>query len=326
MTRTLFALFLAALFPSVVLADKYDGRKPNPFAPSLPQLTDEEEDEIDRIIDRFILFDTGRLGGADGKKALTDFNALGPESTLGLIRGLNKAAKLEASCPALTIGKKLAGILRTTNDVKLLEFARENIGAGVGRSRHGGLLNELRVTCMARKRVAAAHSALAAREKKKTEKSPRSMSVSELTTAVTKEKGSRLRLLLTELAGRDGAEVVSTLGSAAASGDRETIALARKLLASNLARLSARDLKDKLKDERIEVRAAAARSARAKGLPMAGALIELLTDTSMEVRKAAHQALVKIARGTDHGPKAGASENDWSQAAKAWREGLGIRD
>ena len=44
-------------------------RKPNPLAPSLPETTDEEEERFDRIIDRFILFDTGKLPGPDGKKA-----------------------------------------------------------------------------------------------------------------------------------------------------------------------------------------------------------------------------------------------------------------
>jgi hypothetical protein len=302
-----------------ILADTYEGRKPNPFAPSLPQLTDEEEEKIDRIIDRFIRFDTGRLSGAEGKKALADFNKLGPETIFGLIRGLNKAAKLEASCPALTIGKKLAGMLRSTNDVQLLEFARENIGAGVGRTRHAGLLNDLRVACMVRKRVAAANTALAAKEKKKRDKAFSSMSVSELATAATKESGSRLKVLLTELAGRKGSEVVRALGSAAASENKETVALARKLLTSHLARLTDKSLKEQLKDERIEVRRAAARAAGARELRLGGELIDLLTDTSDAVREAAHQSLVKIAGGTDHGPKPEASAEERSGAVKAWR-------
>jgi hypothetical protein len=57
-------------------------RKPHPLAPSLPQLTDEEETELDRIVDRFILFDTGKLTGTEGAKAKRDFDRLGPEATL----------------------------------------------------------------------------------------------------------------------------------------------------------------------------------------------------------------------------------------------------
>src|SRR2546421_12276851 len=75
-------------------------RKPNPFAPSLPQLTDEEEEKLDQIIDRFIQQDTGRLSGEEGKKARQDFDKLGPEAIPALIRGVNRAAKIEHSWPA----------------------------------------------------------------------------------------------------------------------------------------------------------------------------------------------------------------------------------
>ncbi|HEY8503116.1 MAG TPA: hypothetical protein VIL46_00940 [Gemmataceae bacterium] len=126
-------------------------RQRNPLAPSLPLLTEKEEAQLDAVIDRFILYDTGQLAGAEGKKALRDFHNLGPEATFALIRGLNKAARIEHSCPALTIGRKLAGILRATQDVKLLEYARENIGLGVGNSRHRNVLDNLKLTATTRK-------------------------------------------------------------------------------------------------------------------------------------------------------------------------------
>src|SRR6516162_8213973 len=107
MRKTLLTLSLVVLLPAPLPADSKDKRKPNPFAPSLPQLIDEEEEEIDNIIDRFIRADIGRLPNPGMKKALADLQKLGPEAIPGLIRGLNRAAKLEASCPALTIGKKL---------------------------------------------------------------------------------------------------------------------------------------------------------------------------------------------------------------------------
>src|SRR4051794_30279116 len=47
-------------------------RKPHPLAPSLPELTDKEEAELDRAIDRFIQADTGKLAGADAKKAMAE--------------------------------------------------------------------------------------------------------------------------------------------------------------------------------------------------------------------------------------------------------------
>jgi hypothetical protein len=120
-------------------------RKPSPFAPSLPELTEEEEARLDAVIDRFIQYDTGKLRGPDAKKALEEFQKLGPEATFALIRGLNKSAAIDHSCPAVTIARKLSGILRTTKDKELLQYARENIGAGVERSKHMAVINDLKL-------------------------------------------------------------------------------------------------------------------------------------------------------------------------------------
>src|SRR5207244_13235895 len=90
--------------------------------------------------------------GEDGKKAGAEFQRLGPEAIPALTRGLNRAAAIEHSCPAVTIAKKLDRMLRASNDAELLEFARENIGAGVTQSRHMGVIRDLRVVCIIRKR------------------------------------------------------------------------------------------------------------------------------------------------------------------------------
>jgi hypothetical protein len=152
MTPTLFLSFTLLLSGDAPTAKDETPRKPNPLAPSLPLLTKEEEANLDAIISRFIQYDTGKLGGDDGKKALEAFQGLGPEATFALIRGLNKAAQIEATCPAATIGKKLKAILKTTKDPELLEFARENIGAGVSKSPHMGILKDLKVAAMLRKK------------------------------------------------------------------------------------------------------------------------------------------------------------------------------
>src|SRR5262249_41517993 len=125
-------------------------RKPNPLAPSLPETTEEEEEKFDKIIDRFILYDTGKLPGPEGKKALEDFKSLPPESVFALIRGLNRAAAINHSCPALVIARRIASQMRTTNDRELLQFARENVGAGVERAQHGAVLKELKYECTRR--------------------------------------------------------------------------------------------------------------------------------------------------------------------------------
>ncbi|HEY1375898.1 MAG TPA: hypothetical protein VGF55_03855 [Gemmataceae bacterium] len=126
-------------------------RKPNPLAPSLPELSEDEEKKTDAVIDRFIDADTGKLTGPEAKKAIQDFHKLGPEATFALIRGLNKAAAIDYSCPAVTIARKLGTTLRSTTDTQLLEYARENIGAGVTRSRHMAVIKDLKVACTVRK-------------------------------------------------------------------------------------------------------------------------------------------------------------------------------
>lgn len=131
-------------------APKETPRKPNALAPSLPELTDKEEMEIDSIIDKFILADTGKLGGPEGKKAMDDFKQLGPEATFSLIRGFNKSAHIDHSCPALTISRKLTSILRSSSDVSLLQFAKENIGAGVKKTKYGDVINNLKLGCSQR--------------------------------------------------------------------------------------------------------------------------------------------------------------------------------
>src|SRR5262245_61017601 len=126
-------------------------RRPNPLAPSLPETTDAEEDEFDRVIDRFIEADIGKLRGPDAKQAVTAFRQLPPEATFALIRGLNKSAAIDHSCPAVTIAKKLAVTVRTTRDPQLLDYVRENVGAGVERSRHMAVIKDVKVLASQRK-------------------------------------------------------------------------------------------------------------------------------------------------------------------------------
>ena len=122
-------------------------RKPNPLAPSLPELTEKEDAEIDRVIDRFIKADTGKIGGEEARSAIADFKDLGPEATFGLIRGFNKSAHIDHSCPALTIARKLTTILRSTEDVDLLQYAKENIGAGPKKNKYADTIRDLKMGC-----------------------------------------------------------------------------------------------------------------------------------------------------------------------------------
>jgi hypothetical protein len=316
MPTTILGLALVVLLPGDAPAGKETPRQSHPFAPSLPQLTDEEEDRIDRVIDRFIDYDTGKLQGEEGKKAVKEFKELGPEATFGLIRGLNRAAKIEGSCPALIIAKKLATIFRSTNDRELLQFARENIGLGVGQSRHMGILKDLRTICLLRQRSLPQTTVVT------TVTRPfRDKSIADLIDAVSSEHGPRLKQVLNELEKRRGDDVVRTLSSVASgSRDAEIVKLARDLLASNLAREDAAAIRDRLRDKQAEVRAAAARAAGSKGLRQAGGeLIELLSDPEKDVRTSAHEALARLA-GKDFGPDADAGDAQRALALARWRD------
>jgi hypothetical protein len=294
-------------------------RKPNPFAPSLPQLSDDEEDKLDQIIDRFILQDTGHLLGEEGKRARQDFDKLGPEAIPALIRGINRAAKIEHSCPAVVIARKLGRMLNASSDTELLDYARENIGAGVGRTRHQVVLKDLRVMCMLRKsevmRGGATRTINPAGEW-----APRSMSMKELTEAVQKERGAKLKDVVNELGRRKGEEVIAALGAAANSYEEDIQKLARTQLNKQLSALAPEVLKDKLQDDRAEVRAAAARVIGEKKMRLGNELIDLLTDEYDQVRDAAHQALVKMNRGADLGPAKDAGDTERKDAQKKWRE------
>jgi hypothetical protein len=253
-------------------------RKPNFLAPSLPELTEDEENKLDEVINRFIDYDSGKVRGPEGRQSVADFQKLGPETIPALIRGLNRAAKIEHSCPAVTIAKRLARLLRATKDPALLQFARENVGAGVTQSRHMAVIKDLKMVCMMRARSLA-------------------------------DSGETAEPF-------EGSYTFPQFGSSS-SGEREMRSLPRQL-----ASLTESELKEKLADKRPEVRAAAAEVVARKGLHWESELINLLGDTESTVREAAHRALVRLSKGSDFGPKAGADEAERKEAQKKWRDWL----
>ena len=282
---------------------------------SLPYLTKEEEDKIDEIIDRFMLYDIGRLQGLEGAKALKAFKALGPEAIPSLVRGLNRAAAIEHSCPVVVIAQKLGRLLVASDDQELMEFVKDNIGSGVGRTRHAGVLQDLRVAVSMRKNALSRRPAASSAGPK----TPRGMSVTALADAASIERGSRLRFILIELEKRKGSEVVPALANAAASYDKSIQKLGRDLLDRHLARQTETVVKEKLGEELIEVRKSAMRVIASRMPRLAGELIDLLADDKDEVRAAAHAALVKLSRGLDFGPSAAADKEKIAAAQEKWR-------
>jgi HEAT repeat protein len=288
-------------------------RKPNPFAPSLPLLTDEEEEQIDRVIDQFILVDTGKLRGEEGKAALRAFEKLGPEAIPALIRGLNRAARIEHSCPATVIAKRLHRMFLGSRDTQLLEFARDEIGAGVSRSRHKALLADLRVACTLHRNALLRAGVVPPR-------SIRSMTTAELAGAATREQGARLKEVLTTLEQRRGPEVLDGLGRAAGNPDKDVQQQARELLDQHLYRQTVPSVKKSLAHEQAEVRRAAARLVGLRMPALGGDLIDLLADPEADVRRAAHQALVLVNKGEDLGPPEDADAVAREAAIQKWRQ------
>ncbi len=95
---------------------------------------DPQQQSLDQIVDDFIAYDIGQLRGSAGQVARNRFAELGPESIPALVRGLNKAAGINASCPVGVIAGKLMSTLRAATDPSMRDFAIQNIGVGVSES------------------------------------------------------------------------------------------------------------------------------------------------------------------------------------------------
>jgi hypothetical protein len=316
------AIVVSLVFATLSMADE-TSRKPSPLAPSLRSLTPEEEKEFDGVIDRFIQFDTGRLKGQKGKQAVSDFKQLGPDAIPALIRGLNRAASIDYSCPSVSIAGKLAAMLRTSDDPDLLEFARENIGAGVTKSRHMKVLQELRVVCMLRKNALARMPATVKTVREAPSVELRSLSTSQvLLEALDVNRGLRRDNAARELDSRRAEEVIPDLGSAASDSDDKVRQRARELLDRTLSRLPAKELQTRLKDEQTEVRSSAARVAARKELHFERELIDLLEDDNPEMRQTARRALTRLNPRTDFGPDGKANAEERAAAVRKWRDWL----
>ena len=105
-------------------------------------LTLEEEEKLDRILEAFILHDIGRVNNPRTVAALRE---MGPEAIPALIRAMNRTAMMSDSCPVSMFYKKLYQLLSTSDDEEVLQISRASIGAGVRRSPYEGLLSNLRV-------------------------------------------------------------------------------------------------------------------------------------------------------------------------------------
>lgn len=97
----------------------------------ITEVIDPKQQAYDRIVDDFIAYDIGRLQGSSGQRALQRFQALGSDAVPALVKGLNKAAGIHASCPVGVIAGKLMSTLHLAKDPALRAYALEHIGVGV---------------------------------------------------------------------------------------------------------------------------------------------------------------------------------------------------
>ncbi|MFL5244351.1 MAG: hypothetical protein ACJ8FY_19805 [Gemmataceae bacterium] len=318
MSSLLLALTITAFSAGDGPGEKTE-RERNPFAPSLPLLTEKEEEKLDAIIDRFIDSDIGKLRGDEAKIARRDFEKLGSEASFALIRGLNKAASIEHSCPVVTIARKLAKIFESSADTELLQFARENIGAEVGPTRHANVLRNLRLTCSLRKGALARQGITSIAEPEV--KTLKARSLSELVETATTQQGAKQKEALRELGKEKGDDAIEALAAVAATAyEGEVVQIARDELGRCLARLTSEELRGKLKDSKDGIRLAAARLMGRKPRKWGSELISMLEDENAAVRDEVHKALVQLNKGKDLGPASGADAKDQAAAVAKWKE------
>jgi hypothetical protein len=83
---------------------------------------------------------------------------------------------------------------------------------------------------------------------------------------------------------------------------------------------------DKLRDKEPMVRRLAILVAERRWLPVEKELIDLLSDPFTPIRTAAQQALVRLSRGNNFGPKANATPAQAAQAMRDWQRWLKVQD
>jgi hypothetical protein len=287
-----------------------DERPPHPLAPSIPLLSKDEVKRVEEIIDRFIDFDIGKLKGAGGKKALEDFNGLGREAIFQLIDGFNRGANMESSCPCVIIGRKISRFLTTSDDIHLLAFARENIGAGVTAKRHMAVVEDLRVAAMLRR------AAVVRAGGGEPPRGPLAKKSLEELADLVRAGGKQTRSAVEELGRRTDPKVADIL---AESDDPQ----ARATLQKWIAKQPVRQMASLLKHGLAPVREIAAQQA-VKQRSLAGDLIDLLADKEEAVVQAARRSLASQA-GRDHGPEQGASATQRDESISRWRSWLEMR-
>ena len=292
-------------------------REPHPLAPSLPLLSEAEEARYDKIVNQFIKYDLGQLPGAEGLKAKNDFLKLGSESIPALFRGLQSSAKLEHSCPVAMISQKLKSFLLKSEDDELLDYARDELTTALEGSRHAPLLQDMRLGVTLRRKVVLAN-------KPKAPKWLLEMTVPEMLKSLREEENQQKHKLMAQELGRRGDhESLQGLGLFAVSFYPEVKEPSIKLLKEKMRKLKTLELQEFLMDPNTLLRQKAAETiGEIKAIKGAEDLVPLLSDSNAGVRKAAREALMKIADGKDFGPVDYSNPENVKKSQSNWKQWL----
>ncbi len=131
--------------------------------------------------------------------------------------------------------------------------------------------------------------------------------------------GDEQKLILERLREAKGSEFTEALAQAIPKLSEDFQAEAREALTRRLTRLTATALRDKLQDDNLEVRCAAALACGRKiAKTHIADLLQLLDDPEMDVVVSARVALTELT-GEDFGPTRDADPQGRADAAEAWR-------
>jgi hypothetical protein len=308
----------------------------------------------DKTVEDFIAYDVGRLGGQEGAQARENFSRLGTESVGPLIRGLNEAAKIGSSCPIVVLRSKLSCCLAQANDPRLDVMAACNLCCGVPRNApHYRSLCDLRSQCIGR--LPATHplrlhqdrvdALLAEKDDSAIDRALRSDNAIERHAAVTAacSMGPRFgRELITAISdplpevrqeARAGLVAMATnvdFGPDEPANERVRATATQKwdewyrekvrfALPPAAWRLSRTKLKALLKSESEESRMGAVLVIRYRRHFMVQDLLGCFDDSSQAVRREAHNALIELADGADHGPADFTDAAEVESAVERWK-------
>lgn len=292
-------------------------RPSHPLAPSLPMATKAENAAFKKVIDRLIEVESGKFPMSAVKEATRDVEMLPPEAIFVLVDRFNFAASNEHSCPAVILARKITKIIERSGDVELVSFVRENAGAGLKAKRHLGVISDLKTASVLRRNYLTAQAVAI---QQGLGKPPASMSLAELSGAVTKVPAARLPALIAEAEKRKDNQRLDVLGIAAERKEKDIQNLARGLLRKQTDDASEENLRKLLTHARPEVRRAAIASTEARGMSMGDALIDRLLDDDAGVRRAAYEALLRMNSGASVATWDDTSPGHRIAAVEKWRE------